>query len=87
MRSVVLRLLKKFTMLLKAENIWLKVTVRTARSVHHAIGFCSRTVLLFLASLVQMHMALIWDIHQWFCKESSHGSYDKTFYYTLLSAP
>ena len=36
-----------------------------------AVRFCSRAVWLFPALLMQMRMALIWDFHQWLCKESA----------------
>ena len=38
---------------------------------HEAVRFCSRAVRLFSTLLAQMLMALIWDFHQWFCKESA----------------
>ena len=36
-----------------------------------AVCLCSRVVWLFLALLVQMRTALIWDFQQWFYKESA----------------
>ena len=36
-----------------------------------AVRFSTRAIRLFLAPLTQMHTALIWDFHQWFCKESA----------------
>ena len=36
-----------------------------------AIRFCSKAVRLFPTRLLQTRTALIWDFHQWFCKESA----------------
>ena len=35
------------------------------------VCFCSRAVWLFPTPVAQMRTALIWNFHQWFCKESA----------------